>query len=297
MDDGSTDQSGAVCDEYAESDKRVKVIHKENGGVSAARNTGIGVAQGEFIMFVDSDDRIKQEMLGQMLNRAGAGIDLIISSIEMHWNCEKEIRVQSLHMPDKSYLATTLMQEYSNNIIPITCVCGPYCKLYKRSIILQNSIRFDTALSFGEDTYFNMDYIKHCRNIVSMSESFYCYMRENENSLFTRFQKDTYRQSKIVFLHTLEIVRELNCGVETEMQLELTYVQNMISYLIKAVKRADKNTVFQYMREASEDSYLLKNYSKLKYNKRIYFLGVLLLKKRFYLAYYLCKGWIKLVRR
>lgn len=296
VDDGSTDSSSRICDEYAESDERVGVIHKENGGVSAARNTGIDAAQGEFIMFVDSDDKVKQEMLEKMLNCIGTEVDLIVSSIEMHWIHKQETRILHFQMPNKRYNPVTLMQEYSNSAIPTICLCGPCCKLYKRSVILQNSIKFDTNLRLGEDTCFNMDYIRCCGNVVSMSECFYCYMRENENSLFTRFQKETYRQSKIVFLHTLEIVRKLNCGTTAEMQLELTYARNVISNLIKAVKRADKKTIFQYMQDASEDSYLLKNHSKSKNNKRTYLLGMLLLKKRFYLAYYLCKAWI-MIRR
>lgn len=295
VDDGSTDKSGLICDEYAECDGRVKVIHKENGGVSTARNTGIDAAQGEFIMFVDSDDRIKEEMLERMLNCTGEETDLIVSSIEIHWVCDQKTRTQYFLMPDKSYYAAALMQDYSKNAFPNICLCGPSCKLYKHSIILQNNIKFDANLSLGEDTCFNMDYIRCCGNIVSMSECFYCYMKENENSLFTRFQNDTYRQSKIVFLHALEIVRKLNCGAEAEMQLELRYARNVIGNLIKAVKRTDKKTVFQYMREASEDSYLLKNHSKSKNNKRTYFLGMLLLKKRFYLAYFLCKAWITIV--
>ena len=63
VDDGSTDQSGNICDEYAKMDSRIKVIHKKNGGVSAARNTGIGEASGEYLMFVDSDDAIHPELV------------------------------------------------------------------------------------------------------------------------------------------------------------------------------------------------------------------------------------------
>ena len=68
VDDGSTDSSGIICGEYAEKDARVKVIHKENGGASSARNAGLNIAQGEYITFVDSDDTIELDMIDCLLS-------------------------------------------------------------------------------------------------------------------------------------------------------------------------------------------------------------------------------------
>ena len=76
VDDGSTDQSGNICDEYAEMDSRIKVIHKKNGGVSTARNTGIGEASGEYMMFVDSDDAIHPELVEAYMTHLSGCISL-----------------------------------------------------------------------------------------------------------------------------------------------------------------------------------------------------------------------------
>ncbi|MEH7226759.1 glycosyltransferase, partial [Bacillus sp. JJ1566] len=87
VNDGSTDHSGKICDEYAASDTRVKVIHKEYGGVSSARNVGVGMAQGEYIGFVDSDDRIEQEMymeLYHLCKDTSSDISICILGREMN---------------------------------------------------------------------------------------------------------------------------------------------------------------------------------------------------------------------
>ena len=72
IDDGSTDKSGEMCDEYAAKDSRVRVFHKENGGVSSARNVGLDNAKGEWITFLDSDDYIEEEFLGSIVNTGNA---------------------------------------------------------------------------------------------------------------------------------------------------------------------------------------------------------------------------------
>ena len=83
VDDGSTDNSSMMCDEWAKNDKRVKVIHKENGGVSSARNEGLKIAKGDYISFVDSDDYIDKKMIEKMLNQMEKGnTDLVICNYE-----------------------------------------------------------------------------------------------------------------------------------------------------------------------------------------------------------------------
>ena len=70
IDDGSTDASGSICDEYAAKDERIRVFHKENGGISSARNVGLNYAQGEWIFFVDSDDSLPKTSLESLLSRS-----------------------------------------------------------------------------------------------------------------------------------------------------------------------------------------------------------------------------------
>ena len=87
IDDGSTDSSGAICDEYAAKDARVKVFHKENGGVSSARRIGVEQSHGEFIYFVDSDDAILPDTLEMMCNYMTNGVDVVVFDSKHNGEC------------------------------------------------------------------------------------------------------------------------------------------------------------------------------------------------------------------
>ena len=92
VDDGSTDQSGAICDEYARKDSRVQIVHQKNGGLSAARNTGIAMATGEYISLIDSDDFIGRQMLERMLAAAKAShADIVICDGGSTDGCTEEL--------------------------------------------------------------------------------------------------------------------------------------------------------------------------------------------------------------
>ena len=137
VDDGSPDKSGKICDNYAAKDNRVKVIHKQNGGVSTARNVGIENSTGEYIMFVDSDDYIDNQMLEVLLQKTSDDVEMVISSIRMV--CKE--KVYDFRMKNREYSPKVLMEEYCLEKFPRICVCGPWCKLYKRSVIDENKIR------------------------------------------------------------------------------------------------------------------------------------------------------------
>ena len=93
VDDGSTDNCGKICDEYASSDKRVRIIHQENGGVSAARNKGIDVSQGEIIGFVDSDDIICADMYQKMVDFMDVHqLDAVCADTYLVKNCKETFR-------------------------------------------------------------------------------------------------------------------------------------------------------------------------------------------------------------
>lgn len=164
VDDGSTDNSAKICDNYAELYNNIKVIHKKNGGVSSARNEGVYAANGEFLWFVDSDDYIEPfslEQLSDIITEVEADLYVFNNGIV------KEKFNGSLDAFFKKY--------YFNYIISFE----PWNKIYRRDIILDNDIRFDTEESIGEDLLFNIGYystIRLDKGIFFIGNNYYNYI-------------------------------------------------------------------------------------------------------------------------
>lgn len=258
VNDGSPDNCGNICDEYAQKDNRVKVIHKKNGGVSSARNVGIDIAQGEYIMFVDSDDWINENMLNDMYNMPDS--DMKVSSIRM---IGKDNSTEYI-IDTKMHTQEELLIGFFSEAFPIICLCGPCCKLYKKDIIFNNAVRFNEDMSLGEDTYFNLNYIKHCKKVYTSEQIYYYYMRENSESLFTKFRLNMYYDVRKVFDLKVKMANELNMGRDSVFKMELSYTQTLIGNLIKMVDTNTKTEVKKYMsllqkdKEFNDDN-LIKN--------------------------------------
>lgn len=156
IDDGSKDKSGAICDEYAERDKRVKVIHKENGGVSAARNTGLDKGTGDYICFVDSDDYVHSEMLQTLVEVAlDESCDFVtaleenVYKIDFGQTQEKlpEAEIQGITQDE---LMNGMFRSQGEEKLLYYHI---HSKLYSRKSI--GNIRFDKNISLSEDLLFN----------------------------------------------------------------------------------------------------------------------------------------------
>lgn len=179
VDDGSPDNCPAMCDEWAEKDKRIKVIHKQNGGVSSARNAGINAASGDYIGFVDPDDAIDKTMYECML-AAIKDYNLDVCC------CNRKIVSEDGSIKDEYCTPSGII---SGNEILVCYIAKNYffpsCvnKLYKSSIINQNKIFFDSNLHSGEDFTFNYLYLKCSSKICVIEGELYCYYIERPNSL------------------------------------------------------------------------------------------------------------------
>lgn len=159
VDDGSSDGSGDVCDRYAQRDSRVRVFHKENGGVSSARNLGLDYAKGDWIYFVDSDDEIFPGGLQTMVDCISDDVDLVLAGYERYdenGNLDYGIdeRIVTLLSPQES--VETLYERHGKYYDFLTYGC---IRLLRNSIIQKSQIRFSTELANKEDTLFLMQYV------------------------------------------------------------------------------------------------------------------------------------------
>lgn len=169
IDDGSTDKSGQLCNEYASKDRRVKVFHKENGGVSSARNVGLDEANGKWVMFVDADDYLLEESLKCLLK--SSCIDLIVGGYtRIHLSTGN---VYSF-LPENKIVHMGIDIEFPENWIE-TYLFTPWCKLFKREKIEEKKMRFCQDLFYGEDTDFVFKYIMEIDTIQFISKFVYCY--------------------------------------------------------------------------------------------------------------------------
>ena len=168
VDDGSTDGSGAICDELAQKDPRVVVLHKENGGACSARNCGIDHARGEFLVFVDADDILTEDHLGHLME---SDADMVVAGLKM-FGAKGDVAVPAGRddfgidglaarwntPPDMNYL-----------------YCYPVAKRFRTGIIREHGVRYDESMFFSEDICFNMRYFRHAETFTELPYADYLY--------------------------------------------------------------------------------------------------------------------------
>ena len=153
IDDGSKDESAAICDEYAKKDKRVKVVHKQNEGVSIARNTGIAMAKGEYIGFIDSDDWIDEDMYERLCSVADkCASDIVMcDAVTVYGDGREEsdtiTGLAASKSLDKSDFTPKLLMEMAG---------AAWRCLYRRELLTEHNIIFPIELKFSEDRIFNI---------------------------------------------------------------------------------------------------------------------------------------------
>lgn len=176
INDGSTDTSDDICEEFAEKDERIKVFHKENGGASSARNLGIDNAKGEYICFVDSDDYVDQDYLSSFI-------------VEVLKENKFTLVVQSMVIESNGIIIKKpLFQEglygYDNfsglfSINKLVTRGGPVCKLYNKEIIDKYNIRFNNKIHYAEDLLFMLTYLLYVNSVYLSNPTHYHYISQD----------------------------------------------------------------------------------------------------------------------
>lgn len=183
VDDGSPDNCGEICEEYAEKDKRIKIIHKKNGGLSSARNAGFLASSGRWIMFVDGDDWIDFNMCEIMYKRGEkTEVQLVICRVSKEYPY-KSVLYKTFLEDNKIYTEKEckwLQQQILNFKANIATA---YAKLIKRSLLKDNNILHDEILKQGaEGIEFNLRLFEKLERALYVDRAFYHYVY-NENSI------------------------------------------------------------------------------------------------------------------
>lgn len=193
IDDGSTDHSLQICKKYAENDKRFLVLHKENGGVSSARNMALDRVHGIWLCFVDSDDTIKPNHLSSLLKRDKDGVDIVFCGYQDTY-IDKVI---THSYNDIVYIGKNSIRDFLRDTDVLWHMI-PWDRMFRADIIKKNHICFNEKLSISEDRLFCYNYLVHTRGIATISDVTYVHDSTDSNSLSHRsvpidMQKNRYR--------------------------------------------------------------------------------------------------------
>lgn len=225
VDDGSPDNCGKICDEYAERDSRIKVIHKENGGLASARNAGLNIAQGDYVGFVDSDDWIESDMYE------------LLYKMCVENNCDIASCTSKIYYNDKTVITGThpLIIHNKNEAMKAMLEGELYdevvwTKLFKRS--LMQNIEFPVGMTY-EDTAFTYKVIHNSEKVCCIGEPKYHYIKR-DNSMMDKAVKNIKIDAVLIYDEMYKFInqhyQELNGLVTLKLANSAMVVLNLISF-------------------------------------------------------------------
>lgn len=226
IDDGSVDASGRICDTYQQNDRRIRVFHQPNSGVSVARNSGLDHATGEYVMFVDSDDWIAPNLCETLVHAMDERCDLVISG---YWWVMKKIRREI--KPVSAVRITG--KQFGKSFDKVYQRCAfhpPWAKVFRRSAI--GACRFEPGRKIGEDLLFNLNYMENCPgDLVILPYCGYYYNTSNSASASHQFREDDFEQKNYFYHRMLEFREIFNMSPEDSMDIERQFYLDGIYYL------------------------------------------------------------------
>lgn len=247
VDDGSTDCSGKICDEYAKKDERIKVIHKANGGLVSARKAGIVEASGDYATYVDGDDWIEKNMYEHLFARI-EDADIIISGVVRDYKSHSVCEVNKLS--EGIYQGISLQTVYKNMICTekffergvqphvINVLC-------KKKLLLENQMQIPNEINVGEDTACIYPVLLNAKKIVLINECLYHYVMRTDSIMGTNDGKeiDRYRFLYRYFKDRFSDV--IDCKKELMMQLDYLLIYFLLLKEMSIFQSAE-NVVFPY---------------------------------------------------
>ena len=225
VDDGSTDNSGKIADEYAKKDERIIIIHKKNGGLSDARNAGMKIANGDYICFIDSDDYVELDMIEQAINMITAQkLDVVIWGfyIDYEDNYGKLIKRDKKVLNRKVVKINKINDEIELNLNFLNHLGYAWNKLYDLQFLKEYKFEFEKGLSLIEDGEFNRRIFQKVKKFGIIDKAFNHYMQRNRETLGNKKYDNVLELNIKIGRNTREMLQawDLNENIVEEICLK-----------------------------------------------------------------------------
>lgn len=300
INDGSSDGSLAICQEYQKKDNRIEIIDKPNGGVSSARNAGLEIAKGDYIGFVDPDDWIESEMFNSMYNLAMNTVadicisDYIVEKAGTSIPITLEIDTNLLKKEDINREIIAGMLGSSDLNSGSTTIMGSVCRLLiKKELIIEYNIRFTEDISFMEDLIFCVQLLTKS-NFVCINRGLFYHYITNPNSAVTSYKVDLINTQQKVYDILEYILKEEHLFIILEPRMNTRFVNMVLSAIANEVHKDNPKHArekIKQIRKLSHDENLISilkgiNTKGFTFRKKLVFYALENKKGKFLYYYY-----------
>jgi glycosyltransferase involved in cell wall biosynthesis len=289
INDGSTDNTIKICEDFLKFDKRIKLINQKNAGPSTARNIGLINASGSLVQFVDADDQLKSNMVEKLVESFDEETDLIICGFNAVSLTSNKIKRSTKIKLDEEKLSK---KKFLNNFIEyydLAILKQPWNKMYKREVIFNSNILFNVDLKNAEDLIFNLRYYEKCRYIKIIESRLYDYYEGSEKSLTLNFKSNYFENRKSVYYEIIEFSKKNDVNNSNKFFLyllkDIYYV--FINYFHP---NADykKSEILNEIKNITSDEFIIGNIHSLKtLSFRDLFMKFLIINKKNKMIYYI----------
>lgn len=252
VDDGSTDESGKICDRYSLQDSRIRTLHQLNAGPGSARNRGIEFAKGEYITFLDADDWVEPEMYKEMCQCAlKTDADIVMCGFwREFWDSGIMKHVDSICLPEKHFLDESLFKAEFNQLFQSTYTHVLWNKLYRLAPIKSNSLFLPIDINLGEDLIFNLQCFRFLKRIYIIDHKYYHYRQINSNSLTQQFNFKFWPNQERLFCETENFLQdifyiELEAGAHNDLLLRSFFIMLECALTDKSLSKRQIKEIYE----------------------------------------------------
>lgn len=257
VNDGSTDNTQKICQDYKTKHKNIILLNQENSGPSVARNKGIEVSNGRYIQFVDSDDFIDKQMTYKLVSEMSNEISLVICGLKTFYLDAGEKKVINWEsdycgIMEKKIFLEAFWSYYENRLINSPCN-----KLYISDIIKSKNIYFKPKEFMGEDLLFNLEYINQCKRINIINDTLYNYITFNSDSLTRSYKKNLFENQKMLLEEIIRFLIENNAfNPKNKSIINKQYIKSIISCFENIINLGNN---LNFKNKITEIKYIMKD--------------------------------------